>query len=156
MSAAMSEGDVLSPHMSLWRPIIHKSPFLVVGSVISSSALSISNSSSSASRSSSSRMQRSSTSWLENPVAARSYPSRSSSRRRSLSFISSHSPVILFRAMFSAFSSFLLRSTTETWASSYPRSERTKYLWWPPMMVPSRFTMIGSTYPNRSTLRLMS
>ena len=83
-----------------------------------------------------------------NPVRLRSNCSRLRSPRSALSFSSSHSPEILFNAMFSAFSSVLLRLTVTHSTSSYPRSCRTKKRWWPPIMVPSAFTIMGSTYPN--------
>ena len=64
------------------------------------------------------------------------------------SFSISHSPLILFRATFKAFSSSLDKSTTTHSASSVPRSFITVALWCPPIIVPSLFMMIGSTYPK--------
>ena len=152
---AISSCEVLSPHISLCRPSIQISPGFVVGSVACSNASSALKSSSTASGSTASLSTSSVRSSCSKPVSDMSKSPRSRSSSRSFNFNSSHSPVILFSAMFRAFSLCLSRSTTTTSTSSYPKSMSTVVLWCPPMIVPSSFTMMGSTYPNSSMLRFI-
>ena len=99
---------VLSPHISLCLPNIQISPGFEIGSSISSSA-------SSKSKSSSFEPVMSfkilSTSSKLKPVMSISTSASFNSASNSSNLPLSHSPVILFKAIFNAFSLFLSRST---------------------------------------------
>ena len=88
---------------------------------------------------------------IENPVSS-DIPTAFISFNKSANFSSSHSPDILFKAIFKAFSSSLLKSTTTHSTSWYPKSFNTFILWCPPITVMSELIITGSMYPKCSML----
>ena len=146
ISVATSSAEVASPHMRRCLPTVQTSPRFtkeafsraVVRSKPSSCAVALVRSA---------NMEESSCS--SKPVGYTSTPPAVSSASRDVSFSSSHSPVILLRAMFSRLSSTSDSSTTLTSLSVTPKSSRTRSRWWPPITFPVlRFHTMGSTFPK--------
>ena len=152
MSFVYTSSPVESPQMTLCLPRHHRSPGLLKTGCFSSSSRSKSSSLTSLLCS---LLKSWSISGGSKPVLPRSkslFPMSSNScARRS----SSHAPVILFSAMFSAFSLTLSTSTMAQGTSVYPSSIATVSRWWPPMMVMSWLTTKGSAKPNSSMLFLI-
>ena len=132
---------VESPQITLWFPNSQISPCLENGTF--GILLSISKSSSFTS-SFTNILVYSSTS---NPVSS-IIPTVFNSSNKTPNFSISHSPLILLRATLRAFSSSLDKSTTTHSASILPKSFITLARWCPPIIVPSLFIIIGSTYPK--------
>jgi len=100
-------------------------------------------------------LKRSSNSPGSKPVKDTSKSEAFKSVMRSANLSLSQSPLILFSAMFSAFSFCSSISTTTHSISSMPILSRIFKRWWPPMTLPVvLFHITCSTYPNSSRERL--